>query len=127
MTPTTSIHYLFIRQHRAAFRTPVDDALFAVGQTFLKELDFSLAEIKELLKAGDGGDITAALERKRGAINERIRRLKKARRSLDEFVVDGIETTLPLFRALVREEEIINGDYHIHWLEQYLARGGMQE
>jgi acetyl-CoA carboxylase biotin carboxylase subunit len=37
------------------------------------------------------------------------------------MVVDGIETTLPLFRALVRETDIINGDYHIHWLEQYLA------
>src|SRR5437588_11305705 len=44
--------------------------------------------------------------------------LMRLRRSLDEFVVDGIETTLPLFRALVREEDIINGDYHIHWLEQ---------
>ena len=51
--------------------------------------------------------------------------LMRLRRSLDEFVVDGIETTLPLFRALVREEDIINGDYHIHWLEQYLAKGGM--
>jgi acetyl-CoA carboxylase biotin carboxylase subunit len=51
--------------------------------------------------------------------------LMRLRRSLDEFVVDGIETTLPLFRALVREQDIIDGDYHIHWLEQYLARGGM--
>ena len=33
----------------------------------------------------------------------------------------GIETTLPLFRALVRNPDIIDGDYHIHWLEQYLA------
>jgi acetyl-CoA carboxylase biotin carboxylase subunit len=53
--------------------------------------------------------------------------LMRLRRSLDEFVVDGIETTLPLFRALVREEDIINGDYHIHWLEQYLGKGGMGE
>src|SRR6187549_3669754 len=51
--------------------------------------------------------------------------LMRLKRALDEFVVDGIETTLPLFRALVREPDIINGDYHIHWLEQYLARGGM--
>ena len=50
----------------------------------------------------------------------------RLRRSLDEFVVDGIETTLPLFRALVREQDIIDGDYHIHWLEQFLARGGME-
>jgi len=47
--------------------------------------------------------------------------LMRLRRALDEMVVDGIETTLPLFRALVRETDIINGDYHIHWLEQYLA------
>jgi acetyl-CoA carboxylase biotin carboxylase subunit len=53
--------------------------------------------------------------------------LMRLRRSLDEFVVDGIETTLPLFRALVREDDIIDGDYHIHWLEQFLARGGMVE
>jgi acetyl-CoA carboxylase, biotin carboxylase subunit len=53
--------------------------------------------------------------------------LMRLRRSLDEFVVDGIETTLPLFRALVREDDIIDGDYHIHWLEQFLARGGMAE
>ena len=47
--------------------------------------------------------------------------LMRLKRALDEFVVDGIETTLPLFRALVREKPIIDGDYHIHWLEQYLA------
>ena len=49
--------------------------------------------------------------------------LMRLRRALDEFVLDGVETTLPLFRALVRETDIINGDYHIHWLEQFLASG----
>jgi acetyl-CoA carboxylase, biotin carboxylase subunit len=51
--------------------------------------------------------------------------LMRLKRALDEFVVDGIDTTLPLFKALVRDPEILNGDYHIHWLEQFLARGGM--
>jgi acetyl-CoA carboxylase, biotin carboxylase subunit len=51
--------------------------------------------------------------------------LMRLKRALDEVVVDGIETTLPLFRALVREADIIDGNYHIHWLEQFLARGGM--
>ena len=50
--------------------------------------------------------------------------LMRLNRALDEFVVDGVETTLPLFRALVRESDIVDGDYHIHWLEHYLARGG---
>ena len=52
--------------------------------------------------------------------------LMRLSRALDEVVVDGIETTLPLFRALVREKDIIDGNYHIHWLEQFLAKGGMQ-
>ncbi|WP_371421682.1 acetyl-CoA carboxylase biotin carboxylase subunit [Tardiphaga sp.] len=47
--------------------------------------------------------------------------LMRLRRALDEIVVEGVETTLPLFRALAREGDIIEGDYHIHWLEQYLA------
>jgi acetyl-CoA carboxylase, biotin carboxylase subunit len=49
--------------------------------------------------------------------------LMRLRRALDEFVIDGIETTLPLFRALVREPDFVDGDYHIHWLEQFFARG----
>jgi acetyl-CoA carboxylase biotin carboxylase subunit len=48
--------------------------------------------------------------------------LMRLRRALDELVVGGIDTTIPLFQKLVREPDIINGDYHIHWLEQYLAR-----
>jgi acetyl-CoA carboxylase, biotin carboxylase subunit len=48
--------------------------------------------------------------------------LMRLRRALDEFVVDGIETTLPLFRALVRESAMVDGTYHIGWLEQFLAR-----
>ena len=47
--------------------------------------------------------------------------LMRLRRALDEIVVDGVETTLPLFRKLAREKDMIEGDYHIHWLEQYLA------
>jgi acetyl-CoA carboxylase, biotin carboxylase subunit len=51
--------------------------------------------------------------------------LMRLKRALDEFVVDGIETTIPLFQKLVREKDIIDGDYHIHWLEEFLAKGGM--
>ncbi|MBL6852704.1 MAG: acetyl-CoA carboxylase biotin carboxylase subunit [Alphaproteobacteria bacterium] len=48
--------------------------------------------------------------------------LLRLRRALDELVVGGIETTIPLFQHLVREKDIIDGEYNIHWLEQYLAR-----
>ena len=50
--------------------------------------------------------------------------LLRLRRALDELVVGGIETTIPLFQKLVREPDIINGDYSIHWLEKYLASFG---
>jgi acetyl-CoA carboxylase biotin carboxylase subunit len=53
--------------------------------------------------------------------------LMRLKRALDEIVVDGIETTLPLFRTLVREPAIIDGDYNIHWLERFLAQGGMAQ
>jgi acetyl-CoA carboxylase biotin carboxylase subunit len=52
--------------------------------------------------------------------------LMRLKRALDEFVVDGVETTLPLFRTLVRDKDIIDGAYHIHWLEEFLAKGGMK-
>jgi acetyl-CoA carboxylase biotin carboxylase subunit len=52
--------------------------------------------------------------------------LMRLKRALDELIVDGIETTLPLFRALVREPAIIDGDYHIHWLEEFLTKGSVE-
>ena len=51
----------------------------------------------------------------------RVECMMRLRRALDEFVVDGIKTTLPLFQDLVDNQDIANGDYDIHWLEDYLA------
>ena len=51
----------------------------------------------------------------------RTEALMRLRRALDEFIVDGIETTLPLFRTLVRNADVQNGQYDIHWLENFLA------
>jgi len=47
--------------------------------------------------------------------------LMRLRRAIDEFVVDGIKTTLPLFQRLIKEPDIIAGNYDIHWLEKYLG------
>jgi acetyl-CoA carboxylase biotin carboxylase subunit len=44
----------------------------------------------------------------------------RLRRALNEMVITGVETTLPLFRDLMNEPDVINGDYSIHWLEQNL-------
>jgi acetyl-CoA carboxylase biotin carboxylase subunit len=47
--------------------------------------------------------------------------LMRLKRALEEFVVEGVDTTLPLHHRLVREPEFIRGDYNIHWLERVLA------
>ena len=49
--------------------------------------------------------------------------LMRLRRALDEFVVDGVDPTLPLFRTLVRNADVQNGQYDIHWLEHFLEPG----
>ena len=51
--------------------------------------------------------------------NECLMRLKRA---LGEYVIEGVETTIPLFQRLLREPDIMNGNYDIHWLEDLLAR-----
>jgi len=53
--------------------------------------------------------------------NTRKECLRRLARALDEFVVDGIKTTIPLFRELVNDPDIISGNYDIHWLEKKLA------
>jgi acetyl-CoA carboxylase biotin carboxylase subunit len=53
--------------------------------------------------------------------------LARLRRALSELVVDGIDTTTPLFDALLEEPDIQKGHYNIHWLERYLARAGAEE
>jgi acetyl-CoA carboxylase biotin carboxylase subunit len=51
--------------------------------------------------------------------NECLMRLK---RCLSEFVIDGIQTTIPLFADLVQQPDIANGIYDIHWLEKFLQK-----
>ena len=46
--------------------------------------------------------------------------LMRLRRALDEFVIDGIETTIPLHQRLIHEPEFIDGQYNIHWLQHFL-------
>ena len=51
--------------------------------------------------------------------NECLMRLKRA---LGEYVIEGVDTTIPLFQRLLAESDITNGTYDIHWLEEFLAR-----
>jgi acetyl-CoA carboxylase biotin carboxylase subunit len=52
----------------------------------------------------------------------RERCIMRLRRALEEFVVDGMKTTIPLHQKLVRDPEFLEGAYTIKWLEEWLAR-----
>ncbi len=52
---------------------------------------------------------------------DRDEALARLSRALGELIVDGVDTTVPLFRALLAEKDIRAGDYSIHWLEKWLA------
>jgi acetyl-CoA carboxylase, biotin carboxylase subunit len=47
--------------------------------------------------------------------------LMRLRRSLEEFVIGGIDTTIPLQQRIIRQQEFIDGDYDIHWLEKLVG------
>ena len=51
---------------------------------------------------------------------DRPEALARLRRALGELIVDGVDTTVPLYHALLAEPDIQHGDYNIHWLEQWL-------
>ena len=53
---------------------------------------------------------------------DRDEALARLRRALSELIVDGIDTTVPLFHALLQEPDIQSGNYSIHWLEKWLAK-----
>ena len=53
---------------------------------------------------------------------DRPEALARLHRALGELIVDGVDTTVPLFHALLAEPDIQKGDYSIHWLEKWLAQ-----
>jgi len=53
--------------------------------------------------------------------------IRRLRRALEEFVVEGMKTTIPLHQKLVRDEEFLAGDYTIKWLEQWLAKQASEQ
>jgi len=48
--------------------------------------------------------------------------LMRLRRSIEEYVIGGIHTTLPLHERIIAEQAFIDGNYDIHWLEQLMAK-----
>ncbi|ALI56140.1 acetyl-CoA carboxylase biotin carboxylase subunit [Celeribacter marinus] len=52
---------------------------------------------------------------------DRPEALARLKRALGELIVDGVDTTVPLFHALLEEPDVLSGNYNIHWLEKWLA------
>ena len=50
--------------------------------------------------------------------------IARTQRCLNEMVVSGVETTIPLFQDLLQQEDIRKGDYNIHWLEKWIKAQG---
>jgi acetyl-CoA carboxylase biotin carboxylase subunit len=55
---------------------------------------------------------------------DRTECIARLKRSLGEMVVGGVDTTIPLFQDLLNEPEILEGRYHIHWLERWIGSQG---
>jgi acetyl-CoA carboxylase biotin carboxylase subunit len=49
--------------------------------------------------------------------------IARMRRALGEFIIGGIKTTIPLHRRILDDPGFMAGDYNIHWLEHFVARG----
>jgi acetyl-CoA carboxylase biotin carboxylase subunit len=55
---------------------------------------------------------------------DRTECIARLKRSLGEMVVAGVDTSIPLFQDLLVEPDILEGRYHIHWLERWIAAQG---
>ena len=51
---------------------------------------------------------------------DRPEALARLSRALAELIVDGVDSTIPLFEELLNSQEVLSGDYNIHWLEDWL-------
>jgi acetyl-CoA carboxylase biotin carboxylase subunit len=55
--------------------------------------------------------------------NTRNECLMRLRRALEEFVIGGIATTIPLHQRLISAPDFIDGAYDIRWLERFVSKG----
>jgi len=46
--------------------------------------------------------------------------LMRLKRALNEFVIEGVKTTLPLHQKIISDSTFIDGMYNIHWLEKFM-------
>ncbi|MFT5343271.1 MAG: acetyl-CoA carboxylase biotin carboxylase subunit [Paracoccaceae bacterium] len=58
---------------------------------------------------------------------DRPEALARLSRALGELIIDGVDTTIPLFHALLQEPDVLSGNYNIHWLEHWLENNLVEE
>ena len=51
---------------------------------------------------------------------DRPEALARLRRALGELIIDGVDSSVPLFHALLEQPDVLSGEYNIHWLEKFL-------
>ena len=57
---------------------------------------------------------------RRLSLPARVKLPNGMRRALEEFVIEGVQTTIPLHQEIISQQEYIDGMYNIHWLEHYM-------
>jgi biotin carboxylase len=105
----------------------IGDKLTPIAESFtLKDYTFTVLRAAILEMDIYGPDVDLRLDERKLAeklgisrtpIREALARLERA---LSELIVDGVDTTIPLFPALLAEPDIQAGTYNIHWLERWL-------
>jgi acetyl-CoA carboxylase biotin carboxylase subunit len=50
--------------------------------------------------------------------------IMRLRRALEEMVIEGVKTGIPLHRELLHQPDVLSGDYSIKWLEEWLKERG---
>lgn len=53
---------------------------------------------------------------------DRPEAMARLNRALGELIIDGVDSSVPLFRALLEQQDVLSGNYNIHWLESFLAQ-----
>ena len=90
------------------------------GIALLKRRDFALLMATQFCAQGGDGVAQGALAKLIVFGTTRERCIMRLKRALEEFVVEGMKTTVPLHQRIVRDPEFLAGEYTIKWLESWL-------
>jgi len=80
---------------------------------------FKLQELdKQFMIAQEKGEDTSAIVAEKQKLRDLPEAIDKMRRALDEFVIEGITTTIPLHKKLLNHKKFIDSDFNVSWLDK---------